>query len=172
MKEAVSDLEYIRSLTSNSKILEFGAFLIEERENRQFPSFVLENLLRIPHLAPNIFAYDFRDGLDMGLLVAHAGTRIDREYGYNVTGTTLERHYPGDDNKRDVLDSYYRVYEDNKKFYSHRTIHIQKNEWSPHSVAESLMFPCSTNQSDIDFGLGIVLYDPVDTAVENVYVHW
>jgi len=172
MAEVTGDLEYLQSLTENPRILEFGAFLIAEREDRRYPSFSLQSLMSVPRLAPNIFAYDFRKGIEAGMLVAHAGTKIDYEYGYNVTGTTLEDHYPGDDSKDDVLAGYRRVFKEGKKFYSHRTIRMQKDEWSQFRVAESLMFPCSTNQSDIDFGWGMVLFDPAEATVENVYYLW
>jgi len=145
---------------------------MEERGDNPYPRFNIRNLMRIPHLVPHVFTFDFRGGIDDGLLIAYSGTGLDRKYGFNVSGTTLDNIYLGDDNKNDVLNGYRRVYLDKTTFYSHRTIRIGQDEWSPDRVAESLMFPCSENQRDIDFGWGMVIFELVETTVRNVYRSW
>lgn len=172
MPDVTDDLAHVRTLTKNDRIHAFARFLIEERGDNKYPAYDLEKLMRVPHLVPNVFAYDFRYGVDNGLNVIHAGTAVDAEYGYNVTGTTFEIHYPGDDSKEDVARNYRRVFREGKNFYSYRTIRMQKDEMSRYRTAESLMFPCSTNQSDIDFGWGFVMFEPAEKIVENSYVLW
>ena len=172
MADADNDFDYVRSLTSNTRILEFCAFLIEERGDNLYPRYNIRKLMSIPHLVPNIFAFDYRNGIKNGMMVAHSGTNIDKEYGFNLSGDTIETYYTGDDNREDVLNGYRRSYREKKKFYSRRAIHIKKNRWDPHHVAESLLFPCSENQIDIDFGWGMVLFGPADETVENVFRNW
>jgi len=172
MSETPDDLDYVRSLTSNPDLHEFAAFIEEERGRNPYPQFNIRSIMRIPRLAPNLFAFDFRNGLEDGLLIAHAGTDIDLEYGFNITGTKVDTIYPVDANRENVLDGYRRSYLERKKFYSHRTIQIGKNEWTPHRVAENLLFPCSENQIDINYGWGILIFKSADTTPPNVYVNW
>jgi hypothetical protein len=170
--DVVDDLAHVRTLTNNSRIHDFATFLMQERGEKVFPTFDLDALMRVPQLVPNIFAYDFREGVDDGLKVIHAGTAVDAEYGYNVTGTTFEIHYPGDDSKEEVAKNYRRVFFEGKKFYSYRTIRMQKDEMSRYRTGESLMFPCSSNRTDIDFGWGFIMFEPAEKIVENSYILW
>ena len=172
MNDLTDDLEYVRSLTTSPRLHDFAAFIDEERGDNVYPWFNVRSIVRVPQLAPNVFAFDFRNGLKDGLLIAHAGTDLDREYGFNITGATVDSIYPIDANRENVLEGYRCAYREKKKFYSRRTIQIGENDWNPHRVAESLLFPCSENQIDINYGWGILIFETVETIPPNKYVNW
>jgi len=166
------DLDYVRTLTSHPNLLEFCAFMIEERGDNSFPCFNLSNLLRLPHLVQHSFAIDYRGGIENGILVAHGGTNLDREYGFNISNTTLEDIYPKDENRDPLLTGYRRSFVEKKNFYCRRISQFAKDEWSPNRIAECLMFACSQNQHDIDYGWGVVLFGPETTPTKGVFVNW
>ncbi|MBC8339168.1 MAG: hypothetical protein ISR51_03290 [Rhodospirillales bacterium] len=148
------DLQKIKSLGVGSSQIEFTEFLIDEKGDESFPDYRKLDLMKVPKLVPYTWVVDFRNGIDDGLLFHFSGTKIDYHYGYCITGRKMEEFYTG-------------IYWENL-FHCFRQVYLQKkiayttrlDEYNEHGnlkkrEVETLLFPCSEDGRNINFGIGI-----------------
>ena len=121
----VIDLKKIKSLGVCPDLIEFTEFLIEEKGERTFPDYQKLNLMNVPGLVPHLWVFDFRNGMDDGLLFHFSGTKIDSHYGYNITSHIMEDcynwNYPDE-----LIDGCYRqVYLQKKIGHTSREVNMR-----------------------------------------------
>jgi len=164
------DIQEIKKLSTNPKLIEFAEFVISEAGDRNFPDYKKIDLMKIARLVSNIWVYDFRDGVDDGLLFHFSGTEVDEQYQMNVTGRRLEDLYDGEDKEALIKGNYHQVYLQKKVSYTHRNVTYRLKSGERITHVENIMFPCSSDDENIDFGLGYVEYGFSDVSVVNTYL--
>jgi len=165
------DIQEIKQLSSNPKLIEFAEFVISEAGDRNFPDYKKIDLMEIARLVSNIWVYDFRDGVSDGLLFHFSGTNVDEQYQMNVTGRRLEDLYNGEDKEELIKGNYHQVYLQKRVGYTRRNVAyklLKSGERITH--VENIMFPCSADDENIDFGLGYVEYGFSGVSVVNTYM--
>ncbi|NQU61297.1 MAG: hypothetical protein HQ512_09220 [Rhodospirillales bacterium] len=162
-------LKKIKAVTSSPKFIAFADFVIEGAGDRDFPCYQEMDLMKIPSLVPNIWVFDLRGGLDNGAKYHFSGTKVDEHFGRTLTGLMLEDIYSGDDYEQVVTGCYHKAFRQKKVAYTYRTARYADSLIDRFNLVETLMFPCSSNNSDIDFAIGLVTYSQVDQKVENIY---
>jgi len=164
------DIQKIKNLTANSNLIEFAEFVISEAGDRNFADYKKIDLMKIARLVSNVWVYDFRDGVSDGLLFHFSGTQIDEQYRMNVTGHRLEDLYDAEDKEELIQGTYHQVYLQKRVSYTRRNVTYRLKRGERITSVENIMFPCSTDGENIDFGLGYVDYSFSNVGVENTYV--
>lgn len=147
------DLQKIKSLGVGPDQIEFTKFLIEEKGDRSFPDYKKLDLMKVARLVPYTWVVDFRNGIDGGLLFHFAGTKIDYHYGYSITGRTMEEFYNGI-YRDDVLNCFRQVYLQKRPVYTTRLDEYNEHGDIKKRGVETLLFPCSEDDQNINFGIG------------------
>jgi hypothetical protein len=164
------DPSQIQALTDNSKILALTLFLADHCGDRPFVDYKKLDLMEIPRLVPNIWVLDFRNGIKDGVPFHFSGTTLDTHFGRNITGLKVGEHYSGQDYKRVVEELYFNVYTQKKIAFAKRRVHFSDDFIDRINVAESILFPCSGNGTEINFAIGVSEYYLEETPGEDVYV--
>lgn len=161
------DIQKIKELTTNSKIIEFAEFVISESGEKEFANYKELDAMKIPRLIPHFFVFDYRRGIDDGLLIHHSGTFMDSFFGENITGHYEEEYYKSASDKESLIDLYRTAYSSKKTAYACREIDFDIN-YKKFKHAESVVFQSSSDGEILDFGLGIAIYsEAVQNCVEN-----
>ena len=71
------DIQKIKELTKNSKLIEFAEFVIAETDDKDFPDYNILHLMKIPGLINHIRDLDFSNGVEYGVLFQFIGTHLD-----------------------------------------------------------------------------------------------
>jgi hypothetical protein len=77
-------IKAIRALQPRKEILEFAEFIYASAGNRPFPDMADIDLMQIPRLVPHIYIMDFRNGIEDGLLIKFAGTRVEANFKQQI----------------------------------------------------------------------------------------
>ena len=157
-------------MTTNSNLIEFAEFVIDETGDSDLPDYKTMDLMKISRLVSNIWVYDFRDGVNNGVRFHFSGTKVDEQFGMNVMGHRIEDIYVAEDKEALLEGSHYKVYLEKKVGYTHRNVNYKTIKGDRITHVETLMFPCSSDNENVDFGLGLVEYKYSDTSVVNTYV--
>lgn len=163
------DIQKIEAVTSNPKFITFAEFAISVAGDKNFPSYREMDLMKIHSLVPNIWVFDFRNGLDNGVKYHFSGSKVDEHLDRTLTGLTLEETYPGEDYEQVVKGCYHQVYLQKKTAYTYRMARYVDSIIDRVNLVETLMFPCSENNADIDFGVGLATFSQVEQDIENIY---
>ncbi|MBT7943628.1 MAG: PAS domain-containing protein [Alphaproteobacteria bacterium] len=166
----MNNIQDVRALTTNSKLIEFAQFVFSEKGDRDFPDYKKIDLMKIARLVSHVWVLDFRNGLEDGVPFHFSGTHIDTQYGRNLTGVDVEIAYSGEDFKEVINGYYYNVYVQKKTAYTKRTVHYSDDYIDKIKMVETILIPCSHNNNDIDFGLGFAEYSLADETIENQYL--
>jgi len=164
------DIEKIKKLTANSNLIEFAEFVISEAGDRNFADYKKIDLMKIARLVSNAFVYDFRGGVSDGMLFHFSGTKVDEQFRMNVTGHRLEDLYDADDKAKLIQGTYHQVYLQKKISYTRRNVTYRLTSGERITSVENIMFPCSTDGENVNFGLGYVDYSFSSDRVVNSYV--
>ena len=143
----------VAALTDSSKVLQFCDFIITGLGDGALPTYESIDLMQVPHLAPHIFVHDYRGGIDQGMLVKFSGTAIDEHYGKVLQGRYVEEVYTGSDGPGLYFPLHYRA------------IAMERYKQST-----TLYFPCSSDGMSTDYGVGMVIFEPVRTETKAVYM--
>jgi len=165
----MATIERIRELTENPKLLEFCEFILAEAGAARFANYKALDLMKIAHLVKHAWVIDFRDGVDNRPPLLFTGTHIDKHYGMNITGKCFEEIYVEDDFDKAIRGNYYQVYEQKKVSYTRRLAHYYDDRIDKYETIEAMLFPCSTNGTDVDYGVGFVEYTIGDSPPEKVF---
>ena len=150
----------IRELTQDKLILEFCDFVLDGVDEGKLPDFNSLDLMSVPSLVPNIIVFDYRKGVDDGLLVKFSGTNIDNRFGQNIQGKIFEDVYTGHDIKDVVIELHHSSYYRKEAFYTRRIVNYDSDTQNSNSqLSTVVLFPCSSNGVDIDYGIGFGKYE-------------
>lgn len=163
------DLQKIQSFGVCSDLIKFTEFLIEEKGGRTFPDYRKLDLMKVPGLVSHTWVFDFRNGIDDGLLFHYSGTKIDDQFGTNVTGKTMENCYPGKLADKIFNQCYRQVYLQKKVGLARRLDPYVDDENYRTRVIETLLFPCSEDDELINFGIGIANFFESNMEFEPVF---
>ncbi len=156
------NIEKIRERTQDRDILDFAGFVLAETGERNFPDYKKMDLMKIARLVTHIWVLDFKNGLEDGLIFHFSGTKIDALVGRNITGLDFEKIYPGKHYEELILQSYNQVYLQKRPCYTRRIERYTDDYIDKVTTIETVLFPCSSNDDDIDYGLGMTKYANVD----------
>jgi len=163
------DVKKIESLGVSSSKLEFTEFLIESKGSKTFPDYKKLDLMKVPRLVPHVWVFNFKNGIDDGLLYHFSGTKLDENYGQNVTGKKMEDVYPGIF-KDEILDCFRQVYLQKKIAYTFRSDEISEFGYIKYRIVESLLFPCSEDDQIVNFAIGIFSFTIGNEKIEPTFL--
>jgi len=166
----VIDIQKIKELTKNSKLIEFAEFVIAKTDDKDFPDYKKMDLMKIAGLVKHIWVLDFRNGVENGVLFQFTGTHLDEHYGRNLLGVKLEDAYTGEDYETVIEKHYYKVYTEKNTAYTKRVVHFSDEYIDKIKIVETVLFPCSNNNRDIDYGIGFVEYSYIPDYIDPKYV--
>ena len=164
------DIQKIKELTKNSKLIEFAEFVIAETGDKDFPDYKKMDLMKIASLVTHIWVFDFRNGVENDVPLIFSGTHVDSHHGRNVTGLLSAETYAGDDYEIVIDEIYFNVYRQKKTAYTKRIVHYLDGYIDKIKIAESMLFPCSNNNNDIDYEIGFSEYSIVYKSIVAKYV--
>jgi len=155
------DPDRLKSLGADAKQVEFAAFLAPLRGDAEFLDYKKIDLMMVPHLVPDIWVMDFRDGIDGGLRFLFSGTRLDKEFGTNLMGKTLEEVFSAH-SREEMLDAFRQAYLRKQGLYVSRFDYYELR--GKHAVRHirALSYPCSTDGVEIDYAIGMTTYSEAD----------
>ena len=152
------DIKVIKERTRDQDFWDFSEFVISQAEGGNFPDYKAMDLMKIARLVHNIWVFDFRNGLEDGLVFHFSGTKIDELFGRNITGLDFEKIYPGEHRDELINQTYHQVYLQKRPCYTKRFERYHDDLIDKYTTIETLMFPCSADGENIDFGLGMTKY--------------
>jgi len=164
------DIDKLIEIGAAPKIVQLADFLNKSANGRKFPNYKSLNLMEIPRLVPNIFSFDFSKGADHDFPFHFSGTKIDEQYGFNVSGRIWQDVYKG--KHRDIMwrACYRPIITHASTGYNRRTDFYIADDAKKVRFIEAACFPCSTDDESIDFGLGISLFSFPDNATDDLFI--
>jgi len=163
------DIQTITGITDSPKFIEFAEFIISETGARDFPNYRQMDLMKIPSLVPSIWVLETPNDSETGYRYRFSGTSVDEHFGRTLTGLLFEDIYPGEDYDQVVTGCYHQAVQQKKVAYTHRTVRYNDNLIDKTNLIETMLFPCSGNNADIDFAIGLATYAQVDQMTDNIY---
>lgn len=163
-------IEKIRALTPNPKIIQFSEFVIAQAGEKKFPDYQEMDLMEIPQLVRHIWVFDFRNGVKNGVPFHFSGTHMDNFFKRNITGEKVEDVYQGNDANEILEGCYYKVYAQKKIAYTIRVATYKDKIIDKTVKTETILFPCSNNNMNINFGVGLVEYTFGADLVNSQYL--
>ena len=151
------DIQQIREHTANSSIIEFAEFVIAGSDGKEFADYRKLDLMKISGLISHTFTFDYRNGIEDGLLLHHTGTFLDKFFGKNLTGKYVEDFYEVSEDAERLLELYRNGYNNKKTAFACREVDFNF-EFKKFRHAESIVFQCSSSGETLNYGLGIALY--------------
>ncbi|HJO74482.1 MAG TPA: hypothetical protein QGH84_04650 [Rhodospirillales bacterium] len=152
------DIEIIKDRTQDQDFWAFAEFVIAEAEGKNYPDYKAMDLMQIHLTVPYIWVFDFRNGLDDGLPIYFSGTAVDTYIGRTLTGLDYEKIYPGDYYEELINNTYHQIYLQKRPCYTRRIERFVDDIIDKYVTIESLMFPCSSDDKTINYGLGMLKY--------------
>lgn len=152
------DFGKIEELVKDTHLLKFAEFVISGTEAGNLPDYKAMDLMKVPQLVPYIWVFDFRNGLEDGLIFHFSGTKVDALFERNVTGLDFEKIYPGEHYKELIEGSYHQAYLQKRPCYTRRLERYADEFIDKVKMVETVMFPCSSDNDTINFGLGMTKY--------------
>jgi hypothetical protein len=157
------DVEAIRRLSINPKLAEFGSFVQSQTEPNTLPNYRKIDLMLVPRLVPHVFVFDVLNSTDK-LVMKYCGTKIDEFYGSNLMGKCLIDHYKGSENFDEIEDIYWQAIRTKTPAYTLRPIHLVNERVERFRVAETVLFPCSSDQETVNYTIGVADYFDVPSS--------
>jgi len=102
--------------------------------------------------------------------VHFTGSGIDDLFGRNIVGLRSDEFYSGGDIGEFLMKLYRRAYETGHPAYTRRSVHFKNAAIDKNRIVENIMFPCSSDNRSIDFGLGFAHYTITTDSIENRYL--
>ena len=162
--------EQIRELTDEERFLEFYDFVHSGVKEGELPDYESLDPTTVSGLVPNIFVHDFRKGTEDGFYIKFSGTKIDEHYGQVVQGKYFQDVFTGDDRER-YFPLYLEAIESGKPFFVKREVHYDEGKViDKHLLSTILFFPCSSDGTDVNFGIGMAHYTHEDVFPAPVYL--
>ena len=162
-------IQTIKEWTQDPDFWEFPEFVIAEAKGRNFPDYKAMDLMKIARNVTNIWVFDFGNGLDDGLVFHFSGTKIDNHFGRNITGLDFEKIYPGEHYDELINQSYHQVYLQKRPCYTRRIERYADDLIDKKTTIETVLFPCSSDDININFGLGMTKFTQSKLKGEPVF---
>jgi len=159
-------IEAIKHRSASLKLVEFSSFILSRSKSGTLPDYCNINLMEIPHLVPHVFVFDVLNSSDK-LMLKYCGTKIDGFYGVNMTGKCIIDYYKGEEGFDEVEAIFWQGIHTKKPAYTCRTIHLENDYVNKYMVAETVMFPCSSDAKTINYTLGFADYYYVQSDKEH-----
>jgi len=160
----------IRERVEDPDLLEFAEFVLAETGDRDFPDYKKLDLMKIARLVTYLWVFDFKNGLDDGLIFHFSGTKIDSHFDRNVTGLDFEKIYAGEHYEELIEQSYRQVYLQKRPCYTRRVDYYSDEFIDKHPKVETVLFPCSSNGEDINYGLGMTKFTYSDQEFDPEFI--
>lgn len=164
------DMGKIRELTEDAGILEFSEFVVSEAGEGTFPDYRKMDLMKIARLVSSIWVLDFKNGLDDGLPFHFSGTQIDETFGRNITGQDFEKIYPGEFYDQLINQTYHQIYLQKRPCYTRRAERYLDDLIDKRPAIETILFPCSSDGENINFGLGMTNYTYAKIDLKPIFM--
>ncbi len=164
------DIQTIKERTQDPDFWTFAAFVISEAEGKKFPDYRAMDLMKIAGLVLHTWVFDFRNGLDDGLVFHFSGTAIDAHFGRTLTGLSFEKIYPGEHFEELINKTYHQAYLQKRPCYTRRIERYVDDIIDKQTIIETVMFPCSSDGETINFGLGMTKYTQTKQDVGAEFV--
>jgi len=161
------DIQVIKDLTTDPKLIEFAEFVIAETGDQPFPDYKKMDLMKIPSLVRYVFVIKVEEKEGKRLLFHFSGSGFDELYDKNVTGLYLEDFYTGS-NKETVIQINNDTIDKQRPGYFYNRAVFMGGTYQKNRTIRRVSFPCSSNGKDINFVIGIVLFDLVDEGCPDV----
>ena len=162
--------EQIRELTDEERFLKFYDFVHSGVKEGELPDYESLDPMTVSGLVPNIFVHDFRKGTEDGFYIKFSGTKIDEHYGQVVQGKYFQDVFTGDDRER-YFPLYLEAIESGKPFFVKREVHYDEGKViDKHLLSTILFFPCSSDGTDVNFGIGIAYHTHENVFAAPVYL--
>ena len=152
------DPQSIKGRTQDLDIQVFAEFVIAEAEGENFSDYIAMDLMKIAKIVSHIWVFDFRNGLDNGLLFHFLGSAVDAHFGRALTGLDFAKIYPGAYFQELIKNSYFQVFLQKRPCYTHRIEHYHDDLIDKYNTIETAMFPCSPDDKTINFAIGLTKY--------------
>ncbi len=164
------DVVKLTDLKAGPEVIQLANFLNDSANGKKFPDYKTLDLMAIPRLVPNIFCFDFSNGIDNDITFHFSGTKIDEQYGFNVSGHSWQKIYTGE--HREILwnECYRRIVTDAASSYNRRTDFYVDDDVKKIRRIEAACFPCSKDGKTIDFGLGISIFKFPNGEIDNLFL--
>jgi hypothetical protein len=161
----------VAALTDLSMVLQFCDFVIAGVGGRPLPVYETIDLMKAPHLVPHIFVHDYRGGTERGMLVKFSGTAIDEHYGKVLQGRYVEDVYTGNDGPGLYFPLHRQAIADRRPFFARRSVVFDQGRPNErYKESTTLYFPCSSDGASVNYGIGVVVFEPARTEMEAVYL--
>ncbi|WNK01461.1 hypothetical protein L2D14_08500 [Thalassospiraceae bacterium LMO-JJ14] len=154
----------IAELGATAKHIAFCEFIDANLNGAAMPDYKSLDLMKIPHLVPNIWVLDAREGGGKELKFLFTGTVIDRHFGRNMMGGYLAKNYAGNYAK-EVYAAYCSVFADKKPVYTERSDYYPDVEPEVERRIKVILLPCSSNGEIVDFAIGLTTFEKTDRNV-------
>ena len=152
------DPQSIKGRPQDLDIQVFAKFGIAEAEGKNFPDYIAMDLMKIAKIVSHIWVFDFRNGVDDGLLFHFSGSAVDAHFDRSLTGLDFAKIYPGAHFRELIEYSYFQVFLQKRPCYTHRIEHYHDDLIDKYNTIETAMFPCSTDDKTINFAIGLTKY--------------
>lgn len=162
--------ENIASLTENSKILDFADFVLAGLNDGDLPDYSSLDIVSDSKFMPQLVVIDYRDGIEKGVLVDFSGPKINDNFGRSLQGQYLEDVYTGVEIKYKLLEFFHSLFTTKRAFFISSCVHYEQpdNSWV-YKHSDGLFFPCSSDKSNVDYGVGLVDYRQTDERNDQVF---
>ncbi len=165
------------SLTKIERIVEweglrtFAAFTLSHSENGALPDYKKMDLMQIPSLVPHIWVYDLRNyAKDGKLLVNFAGESFTVRHKRSIIGRVAQDLWTSDPDCDRVTQHFCGAVEQKRIAHSCRFAHFTlENGEDQYQSSETLLFPCSTDNTHVNWAIGCASHASNAQPSENVY---
>ena len=166
----MTDIAKLQELGAAPQIIQLAEFLAQAANGKKHPDYKSLDLMAIPRLVPNIFSFDFSKGADHDFPFHFSGTKIDEQYGFNVSGHIWQDVYKG--KHQDVMwrKCYRPIMTHASTGYNRRTDFYIADDIKKIRRIEAACFPCSSDGDSINFGLGISIFNFPGNDTENLFL--
>lgn len=147
-------IETIKHLSENTKITAFSSFILSQTRAGILPDYLNIDLMEVPRLVPHVFVLDVLNSSEK-LLIKYCGTKIDEFYGCNMTGKYAVDYYQGTESFTEIEAMFWQGIREKKPTYTVRSVHLENERVNKFKVAETIMFPCSTDTKTINYAIGL-----------------
>jgi len=159
----MAQIETIARLTTSPLFVEFATYVLSQSDDGKLPDYLTMNLMDVPHLVPRIFVLDVQNSVGK-LRSKFSGTVIDSFYGVNMSGKCPIDHYKGEGTFDEIEAIFWKSIRTKTPAYTCRPIHLVNEYVDRFKVAETLLFPCTSDGTNVNYAIGLADYFDINSA--------
>ena len=161
-------IEVVRLLSSNSRLVDFAAFILANHEEDGLPDYAKLDILQIPRLVPHVFVYDVLGSTD-NLRIKYCGTKVDEFYGTNMSGKCPCDYYKGEGTFDEVENMYWECIRTKTPSYTRRGVRLENDRVDKFKIVETILFPCSSDEGVVNYTIGFADFYNTEEPVEKCF---